>query len=103
FTAFEKDVLRGEAAVVARAERELRERAVARVLGLARTQQRLELALAEVARRPVLALVGAHRGDVQLVVDDARERVAEERQRRRVLAMTIRGQQQARVSGGQQR
>ncbi len=102
FAAFEKDVLRGEAAVLARADAQLRERAVARIERDSPGHDAFEFARGEAARLPVLAFVGAHRGDRELVVDHARERVAEERQLRRAGLARERRQQRARVARRQQ-
>ena len=55
------------------------------------------------ARLPIFAFVGLHCGNVELVVDDAGERVAEQRQGGAPRSLRIRGHEQTRVSGGQHR
>ena len=70
--AFEKDVLRGETAVFARAQTlscaSVRLRGSSRDAAL---DDRLEFARREAARLPIFAFIGLHRRHCELVVDDA--------------------------------
>ena len=103
FAPLEKDVLGREATVFARAEGDLTKHPVCRVQRHARVDGAFELARRKVARLPVLALVRTHRGNVELVVDRATERVSEERQTGRVARRHVRRQQRSRVAGRQNR
>ncbi len=101
FAPLEKDVLRGKACVVSRAECDLRQHAVLRLRAKPPLDQRFELAALEAARLPIVALVGLHRRHVDPVVDRTSERIAEERQRGGTAPRRIRGNEQTRKTGRQ--
>jgi len=79
----------------------LRECPIIRIFGKTVIEQRLQLAVLEVTRLPVIAFIGLHRRNVEFVVNDASERVTEERQRRRFGLFLISRDEQPRIPGGQ--
>ncbi len=99
FAALQKDVLSGKTAIFARAQTDLVQNAIEAIGVYPLLDDPFEFPRCKLPRLPILALVGAHCGSVQFVVDDASKRVTEQRKRRGIRLALVCRQQQTRVAG----